>query len=62
MLCQNLLTLGLVDEIRLSIAPVLLGDGVSLFGDSGPEQFWQLKDVVAYRTGIVELHYAGKSP
>jgi dihydrofolate reductase len=57
MLCQSFLTLGLVDEIRLSIAPVLLGDGLPLFGNSGSEKRWRLKDVVAYKTGFVELSY-----
>jgi len=57
MLCQSFLRLGLVDEIRLSIAPVLLGDGLRLFGDSGTEKRWRLKDVVAYKTGFVELLY-----
>ena len=59
-LAQRFLELDLVDEIRLSIAPVLLGDGLSLFGNSGSETRWQLKDVVAYNTGFVELVY-GKS-
>jgi len=57
MLCQSFLRLGLVDEIRLSIAPILLGDGLRLFGDSGGEKRWQLKDVVAYKNGFVELLY-----
>ena len=57
MLCQSFLRLGLVDEIRLSIAPVLLGDGLSLFGNSGAETIWRLKDVIAYKTGFVELLY-----
>ncbi|MBV8438830.1 MAG: dihydrofolate reductase family protein, partial [Silvibacterium sp.] len=30
MLCQRFLELGLVDEIKLTIAPVLLGDGLRL--------------------------------
>ncbi|MES1258701.1 MAG: dihydrofolate reductase family protein, partial [Acidobacteriota bacterium] len=49
MLGQSFLRLGLVDEIRLMIAPVTLGDRLRLFGDSGTEQKWQLKNVVAYR-------------
>ncbi len=57
MLCQSFLRLGLVDEIRLMIAPVVLGDGLRLFGDSGIEQKWHLKDVVAYKNGFVELSY-----
>jgi dihydrofolate reductase len=57
MLCQNFLRLGLVDEIRLSIAPILLGDGLRLFGVADTERRWHLKDVVAYKTGFVELVY-----
>ena len=58
MLCRSFLRLGLVDEIRLSIAPVLLGGGLRLFDDSSTETRWRLKDVVAYKTGFVELQYA----
>jgi len=58
MLAQHFLELGLVDEIRLTIAPVLLGDGLRLFGSSMTEQRWNLKNVVAYRNGFVELLYA----
>jgi len=61
MLGQSFLRLGLVDEIRLMIAPVTLGDGLQLFGDSGTEQKWHLKDVVAYKNGYVELWYGRKS-
>ena len=57
MLCQSFLRLGLVDEIRLMIMPVLLGDGLRLFDDSVPEQRWRLMNVVAYKTGLVELSY-----
>lgn len=57
MLCQSFLRLGLVDEIRLVIMPVLLGDGLRLFDNSVPEQRWNLKNVVAYKTGLVELSY-----
>jgi dihydrofolate reductase len=54
---QSFLKLGLVDEIRLMIAPITLGDGLRLFGDSGIEQTWHLKNVVGYRNGFVELSY-----
>lgn len=57
MLCQSFLRLDLVDEIRLAIVPVLLGDGLRLFENSGIETRWQLKDVIAYKTGVVELLY-----
>jgi dihydrofolate reductase len=61
MLCQSFLRLGLVDEIRLSITPILLGDGLRLFGNSTTEKRWHLKDVVAYKTGVVDLLYGSQS-
>jgi len=62
MLSQRFLELGLVDEIRLTVAPVLLGDGLRLFGNSSGEQRWDLKNIVAYRNGFVELSYSRPSP
>jgi dihydrofolate reductase len=59
-LSQRFLEARLVDEIRLTIAPVLLGDGLRLFGESR-EQRWDLKNVVAYKNGFVELHYAAST-
>jgi len=61
MLCQRFLELGLVDDIKLSIAPVLLGDGLRLFSGSLTEERWDLKDVVAYKNGFVELSYCASS-
>ena len=60
-LCQRFLELGLADEIRLVIAPVLLGDGLRLFGGSLAEQRWDLKNVVAYKNGFVELSYSART-
>ena len=57
-LSQRFLELGLVDEITLTIAPVLLGEGLRLFGGSLPEERWNLKNVVAYKNGFVELSYS----
>lgn len=57
LLGQSFLRLGLVDEIRLMIAPVTLGDGLHLFGNSATEQKWLLKNVVGYKNGYVELSY-----
>ena len=57
-LCHRFLALGLVDEIRLTIAPVLLGEGLRLFGGSLIEERWNLKNVVAYKNAFVELLYS----
>jgi dihydrofolate reductase len=61
MLGQSFLRLGLVDEIRLLIAPVTLGDGLHRFGDSGIQQKWHLKSVVAHNNGYVDLSYRRQS-
>jgi dihydrofolate reductase len=61
MLCQRFLELGLVDEIRLTIAPVLLGDGLRLFGGLPAEEQWNLKNVVAYKNGFVDLSYTASA-
>ena len=58
MLSQHFLEQGLVDEIRLTIAPVLLGEGLRLFDGSQKDKRWGLKKVTAYKNGFVELSYA----
>ena len=42
-----------MDEIKLSITPVLLGDGLRLFAGSLTEERWDLKNVVAYKTALL---------
>jgi dihydrofolate reductase len=61
MLCQRFLELGLVDEIRWTIAPVLLGDGLRLFGGLPAKEQWNLKNVVAYKNGFVDLSYTAST-
>ena len=56
-LTQEFLHLSQVDEVRLSVIPVLLGSRVSPFGSSGPGSALHLTDVTAFKTGIVELWY-----
>jgi dihydrofolate reductase len=58
MLCQRFLEFSLVDKIVLTIAPVLLGEGLRLFSDSATEKRWNLKNVAAYKNGFVELSYS----
>jgi len=57
-LAHSFLELRLVNEIRLTVAPILLGDGLRLFDRSLPEQRWRLTNVVPYKNGFVELCYA----
>jgi len=57
MLAKEFLRLNLANEIRLSIIPIVLGDGTLFFDHIGQEQALHLKDVVAYKSGMVELWY-----
>ncbi|HEX3164660.1 MAG TPA: dihydrofolate reductase family protein [Chitinophagaceae bacterium] len=57
MLVKDFIRLKLADEIRLSVLPVILGDGTPFFDHIGQEQILHLKDVTAYKTGMVELWY-----
>jgi dihydrofolate reductase len=54
---NELLREWLIDELYISVIPVLLGQGVRLFGDGRPEQTLELFDVKQYETGLVLLHY-----
>ena len=51
------LRLGLADEIRYSILPVVIGDGISFFEKLDTDVILHLAEVKAYKSGIVELRY-----
>lgn len=57
MLAKECLQTKLVDEIVLSIMPIILGDGLLFFDYIGQEQRLHLKDAKAYTDGMVELQY-----
>jgi dihydrofolate reductase len=56
-LTKAFIRLKLVDDIIISIMPVVLGDGTLFFDYIGQEERLHLKDVKAYRDGMVELWY-----
>jgi dihydrofolate reductase len=51
------LRLGLADEIRYSIAPVVIGDGVSFFEGLDRDVALHLVEATPYTSGMVELRY-----
>jgi len=57
MLVKDFIRLKLADEIRLSILPIILGDGLPFFDHIGQEQALHLEDLKAYKNGMVELCY-----
>lgn len=59
-LAKDFIRLGLSDEIRLSVLPIILGEGMLFLDQIGHEQALHLKDVTAYKSGMVELRYETK--
>jgi dihydrofolate reductase len=56
-LSAECLRLGLADELRYSILPILIGDGISFFEKLDRDVALHLLEVKAYRNGMVELRY-----
>jgi len=54
---NHLLQENLIDEMIVSVIPVLLGEGIRLFGQSFPEQKLQLVSSKSFKKGLVQLHY-----
>jgi dihydrofolate reductase len=51
------LRLGLADEVRYSILPVLIGDGIPFFDKLDRDIALHLAEVKGYKNGMVELCY-----
>lgn len=52
-----LLNAGLIDEMILSIIPVVLGGGIPLFDGQPQTAKWRLAEHQAFDTGLVQLRY-----
>ncbi len=55
--CSDCLRLGLADEIRYSILPILIGDGLTFIKRLDRDIPLHLADVKAYQDGRVELRF-----
>jgi dihydrofolate reductase len=56
-LIQTLLREDLVDELRLIVFPVVLGEGKRLFGEGAIPRTWRLKANASTPTGVLILSY-----
>jgi dihydrofolate reductase len=61
-LSAECLRLGLADELRYSILPVLIGEGIQFFEKIDKDVPLHLAEVKAYKTGMVELRYEVRRP
>jgi dihydrofolate reductase len=57
---NELLKNDLIDELIISIVPVLVGNGTRLFKDGRPEQQLALAGAKTFDTGLTQLHYKRK--
>ena len=56
-LTVNLIGMGLVDEVRIMVSPIVLGDGKSLFGTAAKRISLTLQEATPFRSGNVLLSY-----
>lgn len=54
---NELLKNELIDELIISVIPVLVGNGTKLFQDGRPEQDVELVSVKQFDTGLTQFHY-----
>lgn len=54
---NELMKENLIDEFIISIIPVFLGEGISLFKTGRPEETLELIYSSSYEKGLVQLHY-----
>jgi len=54
---NELLTQDLIDEMIISIVPVIVGNGTRLFKDGRPEMSLELVRTETFDTGLTQLHY-----
>ncbi|WP_312333404.1 dihydrofolate reductase family protein [Sphingobacterium sp.] len=57
---NELLKHDVIDELIISVIPILLGDGTRLFQEGRPEQLLKLITTKKFETGLVQLHYVKK--
>lgn len=54
---NELLKQKLIDELIISVIPILIGNGTRLFKDGRPEQKLKFVDVRKFDTGLLQVHY-----
>jgi dihydrofolate reductase len=57
MVAGALLRLGLADEVRVTLAPVLIGAGIPFFDALGGDVALHLVEAKAYTSGMVALRH-----
>lgn len=54
---NELLKHDFIDELIISVIPILIGNGTRLFKDNRPEQILEFTEAKTFDTGLIQLHY-----
>lgn len=57
-LASSFMSMGLIDEYKLTVHPIILGDGISLFSNNTAKSALKLLDSKTLKSGVLTLHYA----
>lgn len=57
-LATNLMNMGLIDEYQLTVHPIILGSGISVFTNNTARSSLKLLNSKNLKSGVVTLHYA----
>lgn len=59
-LAKSFMNLGLIDEYKLTLHPVILGAGINLFDNNTPMSKLKLLESKTLGSGVVTLHYSAR--
>ncbi len=59
-LAKSLMNLGLIDEYRLTLHPIVMGEGISLFDSNKQKSKLKLLESKTLGSGVVTLHYTNR--
>ena len=57
-LSADLMSMGLIDEYKFTIHPIILGNGISVFKNNSSKSKLKLIDTSTLKSGVVTLHYS----
>jgi dihydrofolate reductase len=56
-LSADMMNLGLIDEYKFTVHPVILGNGISVFKNNSTKSKLKLLESITLKSGVVTLHY-----
>jgi dihydrofolate reductase len=56
-LAANFMNLGLIDEYQLTVHPIILGNGISVFTNNTTRSSLKLLNAKTLKSGVLTLHY-----